>query len=412
METFDLEAIYIIKGDTSLSSEQEEMLAKCYLPIIGNNPYSLYHVFLYNRKETYFTFEIINSISGLNIVDFTNSIHMLEAIGLLGTYFKQSKQKTTYIINIFIPSTPKVFFKNVLLASLLLQKVGQRKFNAIKNSLLSKETIPDGFFDISAKFEDVFSDVVADFSNLDASLNLKDYVSKEIELRFNKDEFLKKIKELQIDPSILEKDLVDIERLSSLFGLSTNVASTFVKKYCIDSYGQFSLATFKKFAENYSHYKVEDLDYSKQEVFGTSDFAKKAKLMEENAPLKYLQSLLGVSAPSSYKQILDRLTKEYNCSYSVINASIDYTIRKCKGSLPEQYLTKVLVSLLSNKINNASDAMTFLYQKEADYSKKKNKYELDISSIELSNKNEEQVEANKEEKEELSIDEILGDDDI
>lgn len=411
METFNLEAIYIIKGDTSLSSDQEEMLAKCYLPIIGNNPYSLYHVFLYNRKETYFTFEVINSISGLNIVEFTNSMHFLEAIGLVGTYFKQDKDKITYIINLFLPSTPKTFFKNVLLTSLLVQKVGKRKFNAIKNSLLSKEVIPDGFFDISSKFEDVFKDVVADFSSLEINLNLKDYVSKEIETRFDKNEFISKIKELQIDPKILEKDLVDIERLSSLFGLSTIVASNFIKKYCIDSYGEFSIATFKKFAENYSHYKLEDIQESKQEVFGTSDFSKRAKLMEEMAPLKYLQSLLGVSAPSSYKQILDRLSKEYNCPNSVINTSIDYTIKKCKGSLPEQYLTKVLVSLLSNKINNASDAMAFLYQKEASYIKKKSQDELDTSKLSLSSSDDNQNNSNNNE-DELSIDEILGDDDI
>lgn len=409
METFSSEGIYIIKGDTSLSSDQEMMLTKCYLPIIDNKSYSLYHVFLFNKRDdAYLTFENIESMSGLNIVDFTLCMHKLEAIGLIGTYFKQTGKKITYIIKLFIPTTPKAFFSNILLASLLESKIGKRKFKAIKNSLISKDNIPEGFDDISSKFEDVYNEVVPDFDAIE-STNLKDSEAKEIEIRFNSNEFISYLKEEHIDPSVLKDNINEIERISSLYGISSKNAAYFINKYCIDSYGNFILAVYKQKAMNYSHYKMEDVSYSKQEVFGTSDFAKRAMLMEKTAPLIYLQQLLQMDAPKAYKDLIDEISSTYNCPNSVLNASIDYTLSKCKGSIPNQYLIKVVVSLLTNKITNASDAMAFLYQQNKKYITKKNNKSIPTYKKEV------EEEINKEQDqdiEDINIDDILGEDDI
>ena len=408
METFSSEAIYIIKGDTSLSSDQEMMLTKCYLPIIGNKSYSLYHVFLFNKRDdAYLTFENIESMSELNIVDFTLAMHKLEAIGLVGTYFKQNGKKTTYIIKLFIPTTPKSFFSNVLLVSLLESKIGKRKLKAIKNSLLSKDNIPEGFDDISSKFEDVYNEVVPDFDFIETN-NLKDSQSKEIEIRFNSNDFINYLKDEHIDPSILKDNINEIERISALYGISSKNAAYFINKYCIDSYGNFILAVYKQKAMNYSHYKMEDISYSKQEVFGTSDFAKRAMLMENTPPLIYLQQLLQMDAPKGYKDLIDEVSSTYKCPSSVLNASIDYTLSKCRGSLPNQYLIKVVVSLLANKINNASDAMALLYQQDKKYTAKKNN--KSISSYKKENIEETEKEENIQE--EINVDDILGEDDI
>lgn len=418
METFSTEGIYIIKGDTNLSQDQEMMLTKCYLPIIGTKSYSLYHVFLFNKRDdAYLTFENIESISNLNIVDFTSCMHTLEAIGLVGTYFKQTDKKITYIIKLYIPTTPKAFFSNVLLATLLENKIGKRKVKAIKNSLLSKDLIPDGFYDISSKFEDVFNDIVPDLEKIEDN-NLKDNQIKDIQIKFDTNEFLSCLKEEHIDPKILNENIQEVERISALYGLSSKNAAYFINKYCIDSYGNFILGVFKTKAKNFSHYKMEDVSYSKQEVFGTSDFAKRAQLMENTSPLVYLQQLLQMDAPSSYKDLLDEISSTYNCPNSVLNAALDYTLTKCKGSLPNQYLIKVVVSLLTNKITNASDSMAFLYQKDKKYTTKKNNQTIspykrkveDDNENESTNQNEDNDETNDED--DISIDDILGEDDI
>jgi len=410
MLSFNENSVLTFKGIQDLSPSQEEILTKCYLPIIGNECFSLYHVIIFNQEQNVTINDLLTSLD-LTIVKFTQNIHKLEAIGLLGTYLKQTPSKDIIIIKAFRPLNAQEFFKNAVLLSLLEKKLGNRKVRELSNEFKKDNLIPQDFSDVSSNFEDVFSDDIQLNELKEISSNLKsndDLNNNNLNFKFDKEEFKKELINLQVDPESLVSFLPEIERISSIYGINSKLASEFVVNDGLNSYGEFSIDYFEKIVSNYHHYKLEDDIKENKDVFGDSDYAKRIKLMNSLPPIIYLENLMQADIPSSYRKLIDNLSKTYCCSNSLINCILDYTFLKCNGELPNQYVYKTVISLHSQGIDNGEDAFSYLYQRNSKVNKKikKNNEEIKVTP---SNEESKQEDLSKVDEDDVDLSNLLGD---
>ena len=410
MLIFEKNSLFIIKGEVSLSSLQEETLTKCYLPIISSMAFCLYHIFVYTNKDNrYFSYEYLQIYED-NDVTINNAIHYLEATGLLSTYRKESQNKVVYILKIFKPSTPYNFFNNPILSNLLLSKIGERRFLEVRNYFKSFDDIPKEFIDVSADYRQVF-DVDSSLDKIAKINGLIDEEQKDVKYSFDESKFNKKLLELQVDPEVLKPYKEQIKKLASLYGVNEEDCATYISQFCLNSYNVFEFDSFSNWVMKYRKFAINNQEKGQTYVFGTSDFAKRVKEMEEKKPNEFLSSLYKGATPSIIQlRLIKNLSLTYKLSTDVINCILDYTFQKCEGKIPENYAVSIALTLISHQINNAYDAMSYLYasdQKTSQKIKEKNSLYVNDSAKNNFNNNNDNKEKNDDQITEDNYDDLF-----
>ena len=154
---------YFVLNKVDLARKQEQVLTRLYQPLIGPIALSLYltlindyqHVPIKSQgKKLYQLQEILD----IKLEDIFNSLHKLEATGLVKTFHGEMLGVGDYLAFqlVDVPEASE-FFKTLLLSSLLLEKVGTTSFQNLNKEF--NPTLP-GFIkegkDVSADFFDVF----------------------------------------------------------------------------------------------------------------------------------------------------------------------------------------------------------------------------------------------------------------
>ena len=78
-------------------------------------------------------------MTNLGMPDFHLAKSRLEGIGLLKTYHKEptASRPQTYTMELLAPTSPRLFFKDALLSTLLLNQVGNHRFEKLKQRFLA-----------------------------------------------------------------------------------------------------------------------------------------------------------------------------------------------------------------------------------------------------------------------------------
>lgn len=148
--------------NSPLSDLEKEVLTFLYQPIIGANGLSLYVTLLSeinenNRSESLFHADLISMLD-LSIQQLQIARQKLEAIGLLETFVKQDQELgSCYLYHLLPPESAKRFFKDEVLSLVLLNRVGQRKFDKLVEHFRPKRVNLTGYENISASFKEVYS---------------------------------------------------------------------------------------------------------------------------------------------------------------------------------------------------------------------------------------------------------------
>ena len=145
-------------------------------------------------------------------------------------------------------------------------------------------------------------------------------------------------------------------------------------KSSLNSLNEFNLEAFKDYAKIATKYGIEndDIKYTKSESIGNSTMSKKIAIYESFAPKKFLSFLFKTdNLPKSYLNLIEKIDSDYHLSHSILNVVLDYTFNKCNKSIPEEYVRKVVLSLIGNNISSSQDAVTYLYQHIVNSSKTK-----------------------------------------
>ena len=126
---------FTLYRDYSLSERDRQVLSLLYLPIIKSDAFSLYFrlndLSYLKLGQDYFYHQEVRNQLGLTIPSFLRARSLLEGIGLRETFRKTSfgdddRKKVTYIYHLLPPASPKKFFSDLVLKSLLISEIGNK----------------------------------------------------------------------------------------------------------------------------------------------------------------------------------------------------------------------------------------------------------------------------------------------
>ena len=142
-----------------ITEREIQFLMQLYAPFIGKEATLLYATLYGELSPSAYQSEVFSisellSMTNLGMPDFHIAKSRLEGIGLLKTYHKEptASRPQTYTMELLAPTSPRLFFKDALLSTLLLNQVGNHRFEKLKQRFLTSN-IGDLGDSASAQFE-------------------------------------------------------------------------------------------------------------------------------------------------------------------------------------------------------------------------------------------------------------------
>ncbi len=148
-----------IESDQTLTMQDVRILTKLYKPIIGGEAYSFYQSlfseldFKANKKST--TVSKLLTKMDIGIADYYHARIRLEGIGLMKIYRSQEKENE-YIYELSSPLSISAFFKDSLLRTLLIEKIGNHLFQEELQDLKIESYPKEKYEEMTHSFVDVF----------------------------------------------------------------------------------------------------------------------------------------------------------------------------------------------------------------------------------------------------------------
>ena len=407
--------MFEVKIASLLADYDRETITNLYQPIIGYTALAIYFSFWSESKN-----QKILSLSSheqflarmkMNPGTFLEGRKLLEAVGLVKTRLEKIKDVKIYHYEVLAPKTPKGFFLDTLLYGLLIQALGEPEAERLKRvyEIHGGEELGE---DISSSFNDIFHPDFEDAAFLKASNNKQEIAGRnksKITTEFSYDEFFKCLREdSQIsETAFTKKEMKEIERLASLYGVSELVTAHVV----INCYSpekekgkRVDLAQVNEDLKNEISYSTSSRksNHKQNKVIGDDGLAAKIKYFEIASPKDVLSVLQNGTKPARADlNIINSLSKDYNLTNPVINVAIDFILTMNNNVLSTYNAEKIAASLSREKIETAVDAMEYLrsnYVKENKKSNKKNSYK---PTQVISNKSEVKESVSEEDDEEL-----------
>lgn len=359
---------YLIKLASLITNVDKDILVELYQPLIGSQAAILYLTLLEAKRNEveshYYQIDKLMRSMQMTSNDLLSARRLLEAVGLLRTYESVQGDIRTYIYVLYAPKSPKSFFDDVLFKGLLIQYVGEKEAKALANKYKLDLTIEEDYKEVSASFVDVFRpnyDDPAFKKNLGDGIIGREHGRAKIE--FNYDLFFGFIKDnSSIDiTSFKKRDMKEIERLATLFGLDEKqMAFIVIDEYRPNDENKIDFRSLKNRCEDEIRF-TGSYETSKSKVSGDSVLAKKIEMMDEVAPAKFLSYLQKNTKPArSDINTIDSLSKNYGFNNGIINVIIDYVLVKNDNILSRNYCESIASTLARNDIHTAVDAMNYL----------------------------------------------------
>ncbi len=404
--------MFEVKITSLLADYDRETITNLYQPLIGHTALAIYFSFWSESKIqkllSYSSHEQFFARMKLTPGAFIEGRRLLEAVGLVKTRLEKVKDLKIYHYELLAPKTPRGFFADTLLFGLLIQNLGEAEANRIKRVYEINEQQLVGE-DISSSFNDIFHPDFEDAAFLKASESKDNAVGRnksKIDTEFNYELFFDELKKnSQIsENAFTKKEMKEIERLSTLYGVSEEVAAHVV----INSYSpenekgkRVDLSQVNEDLKNeVSYSKASRKSSKKNMVVGEEGLAAKIKFFEVTSPKEVLRILQNGTKPAKADlNILYILANDYNLPNPVINVAIDFILTMNNNVLSKYSAEKIAASLSREGVETAVDAMEYL---KANYVRdnKQTAQKTKTTKVETVN-NTENTETTEEEDEEL-----------
>lgn len=152
---------YTISCETILSSYDRKIMSLLYQPIIGFQSCAVYFT-LWSELDidrVYTSPNRLKRLMSIMMIDSKTlvcSLNLLEAIGLIKTYYKKDSDYSSFHYLVYSPKTPDMFFKNPLLIKMLTNTLSNDDF--IKTKMFFQKNTFDisEYKNISCTYKDMF----------------------------------------------------------------------------------------------------------------------------------------------------------------------------------------------------------------------------------------------------------------
>ena len=392
MRIVENDSLFIIEKDFSLSHCDIQVLNFLYLPIIKSNALSLYN-FLYNYYQLSnqlgeFIHDDIFSLLDMKQTDFLLSRTTLEGIGLLEVYRKENTStnnqlKITYIYKLLPPASPKKFFNDILLRSLLNQNVGNKRYFYFQNYfMINKQDNKKDFINVTSQFKDVFS-LNAQEGDLALKKVTTSFVDKKYKSQysFKLSTLIEELSKQQYPIKNIEDKISEIENLCVLYDAKINDVITLILQNT-DSKNIFYFESFSKDIKNLYMFSV-DRKKTESSNITQGNMAELISAFENTSPQEYLSLKLHSKVPAFMLKTIEGLKENFNFSNGIINVILDYSLKKSNGEFNETFINKVASTLSFNQVSDTYDAMTKLKSRDFNVSQYKRKKSSTKKEVEL-----------------------------
>ncbi len=351
-------------SSSHISSEDTKALALLYQPLIGAEAYGLYMLMINlidrNKLQTdVYPIQLLLDLMAMQRKTFENSIHKLEAIGLLTTFLKDN----IYLFRINMPLKASQFFLDGILGSYLKSEIGEKNFDLLFSYFSAPSISKKGYKNITKSFDEIYTvkplDLIQSEKFIFGRKNGNGVVVKEaydfeslfevLPVRLQKrrlytKKVLSQIASVMYVYNFTNDEMIDI--LSQSYNDETN--KMFVEKipiiandYFTKNYGKNLITIEKKQTDDaeidLSVIKPQDIIT----VFGS-------KMTNQSFAL------------DTIRQLIERNAVDIGLINAVILVALKY-----HDDLPSlNYLEKVLADWLARGIKTAEDALPLLKQAE------------------------------------------------
>ena len=365
--------MFEVRINSLLADYDRETLTNLYQPIIGYSALAVYFT-LWSEANiqkvlSFSSHEQLFTRMKIAPGHFIDARKLLEGVGLVKTRLEKLSDTNIYHYELNTPKTPNGFFSDTLLYGMLIQALGESDAERLKRVYQLEEASQDGE-DISSSFNDVFHPDFEDKSFILAASSENHTVGRnkiKIETEFSYEKFFKELSTIsQINEKALtRKEVKEIERLSSLYGIDEETAASVVANNYDPNKEKGNRLDFdainKAFMQevNYS-FIAKRKHKSAQTVSGDTQLANKINLFETMNPIEVLRLLQGgtKAAPSDVR-IIETLSKDYALPNGVINVIIDFVLSMNKNVLSRAYAEKIAASFNREGIETTIDAMNY-----------------------------------------------------
>lgn len=367
--------IFTVRLVTLIAEYDRDTMVNLYQPLIGHEAVSLYFT-LWSESNNQ---KIIPSASHeslfvktqFTVGEFVKARKALEAVGLLKTYLETTNDGRLFHYELYAPKTPNDYFNDTLLYGLLIKCIGEKEAQRAKNiyNIVNQNKMGE---DISASFQEVFHPDYEDPAFLKAIQTSRAAGRNQaiIDTKFSYERLFEQLAQIsQIsEKAILKKDLKEIARLATLYGIDEATAASIINNFYNPNAEKSKRLDFenitKAFQEetNFAYLSSSKSVSTKPKFVSSSGaLASKINMMESISPKDFLSILQNGSVPATPDlKLIDSISKKFRLNNSVINAIIDYVLTTNNNVLSRPYCEKVAASLAREGVVSTLDAMNYL----------------------------------------------------
>ena len=369
MDYLSKEDCFEVRLGSMLASYDRDILTTLYQPVIGYAALALYFTLWSETKRNDYCairkHEALLKTMGIELSELLKARKALEGIGLLKTFRKKQNRISHYFYELYAPKSPEEFFDDVVFKGVLSEKIGAKEVERISLMLSSPKKDTSAYEEITASFYDVFH---LDEKETMRVMNIRTTRGrKTVEIRgnFDSNEFLSELQNTaMISPDAFQaEDLKEIFRIATLFGLS-GAWMSFVVARCYHPEREEHLdfkEVFEEARKLKSGVNIHDTSDEKKEYRDEDAFGKKLNEMTQNSPFEYLKLKQNYTNPSPADvKIINLLSDQYGLPGPVINAIVDYTLIRCRDSLPQAYVEKLAATMARKGVTTALAACNAL----------------------------------------------------
>ncbi|MBI5974213.1 replication initiation and membrane attachment family protein [Staphylococcus canis] len=355
------------------NTDHYEILNRLFTPLIGATAIGIYQFlnqFNDGSQKQQITHYTIMTELKMNLIDFRESLDLLEGLGLLKTFVKHTDNVTQFVYELLPPPSAFDFFNDPMLSIYFYEVVGKERYLSLKNYFIPKRFDLTGYTEVTKKFTDVFK--VPKHVEVSPAHDLKttQYPGLDLtDVAFDFELLADMLQSHYVSRSVLsEPNKSVINQLATLYRLSPDVMKTIILK-SLNSDQSLSINQLRKQAKQYflmnNHQQLPSLQVNKKPV-QKSTYKKDAEsvssweewfdLMDELSPVVMLTSYGGSEPPKYQKDMIEELMQREGFGFGVINILLQYVMQKIDNSLPEKYVFSVASTWKKSGVTDARSA--------------------------------------------------------
>lgn len=377
---------YIVINKSIITEEDIKILNMLYLPITGPLPIMLYNILINDLDKL----QIISEVSShahllsnlhISISELTEARNVLEAIGLLKTYFKNDTINN-YIYELYSPVSSHEFFSHPIFNIVLYNNVGKSEYNKLVSLFKMPKLNKDGYIEVTHSFNEVFDSIPYTKSNI-TSENIRKYNKLRLNINSSFDiNFLIESLDKQIDKKIFTKDLQElIISLAFLYDIDVTKMQNIIRT-CINERGSINREELRKVCRNHYQFDHSGLlptviehsqpEYLRKPIGDNSKLGKMIYTFENLSPYELLKSKHKDGEPLKRDiKLLEDLIIDYKLKPGVVNVLIDYVLRTNDNKLNRSLVETIAGQWSRKNVETVEEAMEIARKNHKSMVKKK-----------------------------------------